>query len=148
MKESEYKTELRRVLDENSRTAITALNGAFKIIPEKAQSIELMIFPDQDGEGTFGVRISLTGPDHYVLNKAINECAEIIDVKHSPTGLIPKVPLIDPFDSDFEVNDVMVDTVAGWLEAIWKESENLGFTIPVSIYAEEDYGTILPIKLN
>jgi hypothetical protein len=70
-----------------------------------------MIFPDQDGEGTFGVRVSLTGPDLYVLNKAIEEFADIIDVKHTPTGLEPNVPLMDPFDSNFEVNDALSDVV-------------------------------------
>ena len=148
MKKIEYRKKLRRVLDENSGSAIKVLNSTFKIIPKMAQSIELKIFPDQDGEGTFGVRISLTGPDLYVLNQAIKDFAEIINVKHTPTGLVPQVPLMDPFDSEFEVNDVLVDTVSEWLEVVWKESENSTITIPVTIYADEDYGTVLPIKLN
>jgi len=107
MEQNEYKVELRKVLDENSTRAIKRLNSTLKIIPEKSKSIELIIFPDQDGEGTFGVRVSLTGSDSYILNKAIEGSADIIDVKHTPSGLEPNVPMMDPFDSNFEVNDTL-----------------------------------------
>ncbi len=148
MEENEYKIELRKVLDENSANAIKRLNSTLKIIPEKSKSIELMIFPDQDGEGTFGVRISLTGPDLYVLNKAIEDYANIIDVKHTSNGLEPNVPMMDPFDSNFEVNDALSDIVGEWLKSIWNQAEARNINLPVTIVADEGYGTILPIKLN
>jgi hypothetical protein len=148
MEENEYRIELRKVLDENSANSIKRLNSTFQALPEKSQSPELMIFPDQDGEGTFGVRVSLTGPDLYVLNKAIEECADNIDVKHTPTGLEPNVPLMDPFDSNFEVNDALSDVVGDWLVSIWSQVDVRNVNLPITIVADEGYGQNLPIKLK
>ena len=148
MEEIEYKSELRRVLDENSKVALTNLNATLRAIPKSAKSIELMIFPDQDGEGTFSVSVSLTGTDLYVLNNSIKETAELISVIHTPNGLQPNVPLMDPFDSEFEVNDALCDVVGKWLETIWINSEKHLTNLAVTIVADEGYGQSLPIKLN
>lgn len=148
MEESEYKIELRKVLDENSSSALVNLNNTLQSLPEKTKSVELMIFPDQDGEGTFGVRVSLSGPDLYVLNKAIEDSADLINVIRSPEGLKPNVPLIDPFDSSFEVNIVLYEVVGDWLKTLWKKANNENINFPVTIIADDDYGMDLPIKLN
>ncbi|MEQ8240919.1 DUF6389 family protein [Marinoscillum sp.] len=148
MEETEYKSELRRVLDENSKVALTNLNATLRVIPKAAKSIELMIFPDQDGEGTFSVNVSLTGPDLYVLNNSIKATAELISVIHTPNGLQPKVPLMDTFDSEFEVNDALCDEVGEWLETIWVNSDKYLTNLPSTIVADEGYGESLPIKLN
>ena len=110
MIESEYKIELRTVLDNYSAQTIELLNETLKAIPEKVQEVEITIFPDQDGEGTFSIRTLLSGPDLYVLNKAIEKTAELFNVKHTPNGLEPSVPLMDPFDEEFDVNNVLCDT--------------------------------------
>ena len=148
MEENEYKIELRKVLDENSSNAVKNLNATIQSLPEKTKSIDLTIFPDQDGEGTFGVRVSLSGPDLYVLNKAIEESADLINVIHTPEGLNPNVPLMDSFDSSFEVNDVLSDVVGDWLKSIWNQADNNSINLPVKIIADEDYGMNLPIELN
>ena len=148
MEENEYKIELRKVLDENSSNAVKNLNKTIQSLPEKTKSIDLMIFPDQDGEGTFGVRVSLSGPDLYVLNKAIEESADLINVIHTSEGLKPNVPHMDPFDSDFEVNDVLSDLVGDWLKSIWNQADTDNISVPVTIIADEDYGMNLPIELN
>lgn len=148
MNEKEYIAALRKVLEEYRPVALNKLKNVLKIIPDKATRIELMIFPDQDGEGTFSVRVSLSGPDLYILNKAINDHADLIDVKHTDGGLEPDVPLMDPFDSEFEVNDVLCDTVGEWLKSVWQEADNKEINIPVAVVSDEDYGTTLPIKLN
>ena len=148
MEENEYKIELRKVLDENSSTVLVNLNKTLRSLPEKTKSVELMIFADQDGEGTFGVRVSLSGPDLYVLNKAIEDSADLINVIHTPEGLKPNVPLMDPFNSSFEVNDVLSDVVGDWLKTVWKKANNENINLPVTIIADEDYGMDLPIKLN
>ena len=148
MEENEYKIELRKVLDENSAVAVKKLNSTLQTLPDKSQGIELMIFPDQDGEGAFGVRVSLSGPDLYVLNKAIEDSADIIDVKHTANGLEPNVPMMDPFDLTFEVNDALSDVVGEWLKSIWNQTEVGNINLPVTILADEGYGTSLPIKLN
>jgi len=148
MEENEYRIELRKALLENSAGAIKRLSATFQALPSKTKSVELMIFPDQDGEGTFGVRVSLSGPDLYIMNKAIEESADIIDVKHTPTGLQPNVPMMDPFDSDFEVNDVLSDVVGDWLASIWNQVDLGTVGLPVTIIADEGYGLNLPIKLQ
>jgi len=148
MEENEYKIELRKVLDENSSSALINLNTIMQSLPEKTKSIELMIFPDQDGEGTFGVRVSLSGPDLFVLNKAIEDSADIISIIHTPEGLKPNVPLMDPFDSSFEVNNVLSDVVGDWLKSVWDKANNEKLNLPVTIVADEDYGMDLPMKLN
>ncbi|BDD08069.1 hypothetical protein FUAX_05010 [Fulvitalea axinellae] len=148
MEEHEYRAELRRVLDENSSNTIKNLNATIQSLPEKTKSIELIIFPDQDGEGTFGVNVSLSGPDPYVLNKAIKDSATLIDVIHTPEGLRPNVPYVDPFDSSFEVNDVLSDVVGHWLKSIWAQSDCQDLGLPVIIVADEGYGMDLPITLN
>ncbi|AUP81182.1 DUF6389 family protein [Flavivirga eckloniae] len=148
MEENKYKIELRKVLDENSSSAIKNLNATLQSLPEKTKSVELMIFPNQDGEGTFGVRVSLSGPDLYVLNKAIEGSADLINIIHTPEGLKPAVPLMNPFDSSFEVNDVLSDVVGDWLKFIWSQVDNNSINLPVTIIADEDYGMTLPIELN
>ena len=147
MNELEYKTELMQILNEHSESVILKLNKVLNIIPKNAQSIELQIFPDQDGEGTFGVQFSLLGKDLYVLNKSIKEYANIFDVIHTSSGLNPNVPLMDPFDVEFEVNDVLTDTVAEWLERIWKSTNTNRIKIPVMIVADEGYGKKTPKKI-
>ena len=148
MEERQYRTELRKVLDENSTIVINKLNATLQTLPKKSKSIELMIFPDQDGEGTFDVRVSLSGPDLYVLNEKVKDSAGLINVKNTPTGLEPRIPLIDPFNSEFEVNDTLVDVVSDWLKSIWQQAETRNISLPVTILADEGYGRNLPIKLN
>lgn len=148
MKENEYRAELRKILDENSEETAKRLNLTLQNLPEKSESIELMIFPGQDGDGSFSVRVSLTGPDLYVLNKAIEDTADIFDVKYSECGLEPGVPMMDVFDSSFEVNDTLSDVVGEWLISIWSQTAIENINLPVMIVADEDYGTKLPIELN
>ena len=111
MGEEEYKTKLRKILEENSETAIGKLELVFQELPQKSKRADLIIFPDQDGEGTFTVRVSISGPDLFVLNKAIEANACLIEVQHTPNGLEPNVPLMDPFNCSFEVNDALADVV-------------------------------------
>jgi len=148
MEETEYRSELRKILDENSAAALSHLNTALQAIPTKAQSIELIIFPDQDREGTFSLSVSLSGPDLHILNKAIADSADIISVKYTDRGLEPKVLLMDPFNSDFEVNDVLADVVDNWLKTIWSQADTSTVNVPVTIVADEGYSTSLPVKLN
>jgi len=148
MSEIEYKIELLKILNENSESIIIKLNKVLKIIPKNTQEIELQIFPDQDGEGTFSIQFSLLGKDLYVLNKSIKEYATIFDVIHTPSGLNPNVPLMDPFDTEFEVNDVLVDIVAEWIEKIWKSVNTNEIKLPIIIVADEGYGKKTPKKLQ
>ena len=148
MNEGEYKIALREVLDLHSQAAIDSLNKVLEALPEKTKEIDLMIFPDQDGEGTFSVDVSLSGSDLYVLNKAIEDYSSLLKVVYSPSGLEPNVPLMDPFDSEFEVNDALCDAVAVWLVEVWAKSKMQHISLPVTIVSDDSYGITLPKRLN
>lgn len=148
MKETKYKIELQKVLNENSQESINKLNSVIPLIPEKTRSVQIIIFPDQDGEGTFGVRVVLDGPDLFVLNKVIKDFADIIDVVHTPKGLVPPVPLMDPFNSKFEVNDVLSDVVGEWVGSIWGQINSESITVPITLVSDDGWGTIFPKSLS
>ena len=137
-------SELREVLNSHSAMVIDLINSTLVSLPQKTEEIELVISPDQDGEGTFSVNISLSGPDLYVLNKSIEKTAELFNVRHTPDGLEPPVPLMDPFEEEFEVNDTLCHTVFEWLEELWIRVKKENVNLPVTVTAEEYYGTMLP----
>ena len=83
------------------------------------------------------------------LRKVLDEnSADTIEVKNTPNGFEPNVPMMDSYDSTFEVNEVLSNVVGEWLKSIWNQSEISKINLPVTIVADEGYGTILPIKLN
>ncbi|MDW3194668.1 MAG: DUF6389 family protein [Cytophagales bacterium] len=148
MNEEEYRKALLEVLIGLEQQVIDQLKLAIQRLPEKTRGIELMIFPDQDGEGTFSLRVVLEGPDSFVLNKAISDYADLISVRHTSGGLVPEVPLMDPFDVEFEVNDVLSDVIGDWLSKVWENVDNTALKLPVTIVADEEYGHDLPMQLN
>ena len=148
MKETKYRLELRKVLDENTQEAVNKLNTIIPLLPLKTKSVQIMIFPEQDGEGTFGVRVLLDGPDLFVLNKTIKDFADLINVRHTPKGLTPPVPLLDPFKSKFEVNDVLSDVVGDWVYTLWDQVDSEILEVPITLVAEAGWGSIFPKSLN
>ncbi|MFY2566105.1 DUF6389 family protein [Achromobacter ruhlandii] len=147
MNQHDYQTALRRELDAHTDAALRVLAGLFPRLPEKAREIQFGIFPDQDGEGTFSVVIGLDGPDLYVLNKAIEGHRNLFDVVHGETGLTPPVPMFGR-DPGFCVQDVIADTTADWIEALWERGGRAVSPLPACIYADEDYGTTTPRGLS
>ncbi|MCV6803085.1 DUF6389 family protein [Achromobacter ruhlandii] len=147
MNQHDYQTALRRELDAHTDAALRVLAGLFPRLPEKAREIQFGIFPDQDGEGTFSVVIGLDGPDLYVLNKAIEGHRNLFDVVHGETGLTPPVPMFGR-DPGFCVQDVIADTAADWIEALWERGGRVVSPLPACIYADEDYGTTTPRGLS
>ncbi|MCV6796608.1 DUF6389 family protein [Achromobacter ruhlandii] len=147
MNQHDYQTALRRELDAHTDAALRVLAGLFPRLPEKAREIQFGIFPDQDGEGTFSVVIGLDGPDLYVLNKAIEGHRNLFDVVHGETGLTPPVPMFGR-DPGFCVQDVIADTAADWIEALWERGGRAVSPLPACIYADEDYGTTTPRGLS
>ena len=148
MNEDDYIAQLTAALAKQSDSLRSKIGPLLANLPEKAQRLDLVIFPGQDGEGDFTVRGSLDGPDLFVLNKAIDSYAELISVKHTPEGFDPDVPMVDPFDTEFEVNDVLTDCVAKWLSDLWEESGPHSVSIPVTIVGHDDYGQTTPIELK
>jgi hypothetical protein len=147
MTESEYTAEIRDILDEHTEAARSQLAKLPDLLPDTARLIELMIFVDQDGEGFLTVRVTLDGPDLYTINKTINDCALLFDTKMVDGEMVPRMPLMDPFDEDFSVHDTLTNCAADWLTALWDGVDHHSIGIPVTIVSHDGYGSRTPIKL-
>ena len=143
-----YSAELLKILKAHSDQAIKTLNAVDEILPEKVSGIMLGIHPNQEPDGMFAILIHLEGPDLYVLNKAIDAHRYLFNVKFVDGRLTPQVPMFDPFESDIEVNDVIVDTALLWLEEIWMAFDGKMKKIPTQVFGEEGYGTKTPKRLS
>ena len=60
----------------------------------------------------------------------------------------PYIPTVDPFDIDFEANNIVVDCSAKWLAKLWSQLNTKDVQIPVLIVGHDDYGTITPVRLK
>lgn len=147
MNRQDYQAALRRVLDQHFDKAQARLTALIAALPEKAREIHVGIFPDQDGEGTFSVVVSLEGPDLYVLNKAVDAHRTLFDVRHTASGVTPAVPMFGLDEPDFVVQDAIVDTAADWIEALWTNVGRGKSPLPGLIYGDEDAGTSMPREL-
>ena len=145
MTEVEYTTEVRSILDGHTREARSQLAKLPSLLPNSTKSIDLMIFIDQDGEGFLTVRISLNGPDLYVINKQIEDCAVLFDTVMVSDGLEPPLPLMDPFDEGFSVHDELANCAADWLVDVMQEVDCKSFGVPFTIITEEGYGSKLSL---
>jgi len=101
-----YEIELLRILRMHSDQALKQLAAMDEAMPEKALGINIGIHPSQDPDGMFGIMIHLDGPDLYSLNKAINGHRSLFAVRFVDGNLVPKVPMFNSLDLEFEVNDV------------------------------------------
>lgn len=146
MTRDDYIQTLTRILDAHAPQALATLDGLVAALPAKAAGIHIVVFPDQDGEGTFSVVASLEGPDLFVLNKAIDAHRYLFDVVHTEEGLQPDVPQFDHDETDFDVQDTIVDTAMSWVERLWQARG--GLPLPLQVYGEEGYGTREPLLLD
>ena len=146
--ETQYRTALSQVFSEHLEIAANRLVETIRHLPIKTRAMNIEVFPDQDGEGTFTIRVGLDGPDLYVLNKAIDEWADLFDVRLTRTGLEPAVPLMEPGAESFDVNDAIVDCSARWLQQVWESIDNPQLDVPVTVVGHEGYGTVTPLVLH
>ena len=136
MPNEEYKTSINKELSISKEDIESKLSELSKGLPEKTQSVDIYVFVDQDGEGFITVRVSLTGPDLYVLNKEIEDKAELFD------KFIP-----DP-EGEVYNEDFIVDTVIDYLITNIDKSIIDQFTLDLSISNPEGYGTKGTIKMQ
>ena len=92
--------------------------------------------------------IHAVGPDIYVLNKSIGDHRTLFEVKRVEGGLNNAVPLFDPDDTEFSVNDVIADTAANWIEKQWQMVGTQQSNFPVRIFCDGDYGETLPRQIQ
>ena len=148
MEKEEYISQVTQVLDSSSQDIKEKFHDALGAIPEKAKSIAVCVFTDQEGEGFLDIRISLDGPDLYNLNKEIKDNADLFETKIVEGKVEPPMPLLDPFDLDFDSADTLVDTASSWLEKELKNTDLSKVNIPITILNPDGYGTLKPIKLK
>ncbi|MGY6652915.1 DUF6389 family protein [Amycolatopsis sp. TRM77291] len=136
MDQDEYRRRLRDVLDTRSEDVATRLRTIVKAIGDNVESLEIEVFPDQDGEGTFDIWARFEGPDSYVLNKPIDDHRHLFGVVHHETGWKPDVPSLPRGISA----DVIVDTVAKWIDSVWTRTFDRATAIPVAVSSPDGYG--------
>lgn len=148
MNSETYQTELLQILRAHSEQAVERFKAIDEALPNTASGIDIVIHPSQDADGMFAVVVHLDGPDLYNLNKAIEGYRTLFEVRYVKYQLTPQVPMFDPFDLKFEVNDVIVDTTIAWLEEIWASFGGTSRGLTTSAIGEDDYGTRSPKKLS
>jgi hypothetical protein len=148
MTREKYIQEVDGVLAGYTEQAADRLGKALALVPPKTRSVEIVIFIDQDGEGFLEVRVSLDGPDLFILNKAIESHAELFETRMTDDGLEPPLPLMDPDDETFSVHDALTDRAASWILAVWQKTERANFHLPVTVVSHDGDGTLPPFKLN
>jgi len=60
----------------------------------------------------------------------------------------PKVPLFDPSDQSFSVNDAIVDSAMIWLRELWTVFGGMSLRLPVTVEGEDGYGCTPMISLS
>jgi hypothetical protein len=143
-----YAVELLKILSTHSEQAINTLTAVDNILPAKVSGIMIGVHPNQEPDGMFSILLHLDGPDLHTLNKAIDSYRYLFDVKFIDSKITPEVPVFDPFNTEFEVNDVIVDTALTWLELVWATFDGDMKRLPVEVFGDEGYGTKTPKKLT
>lgn len=129
------------MLDAHSEDVATKLRRIVEAIGDTVESLQIEVFPDQDGEGTFDVWARFEGRDSYVLNKPIDEHRHLFGVVHHETGWEPDVP---PLPRGLSA-DLVVDTAADWIDSVWTRTVSRPLSIPVEVSSPDGYGTATPI---
>ncbi|MFK4730479.1 DUF6389 family protein [Agromyces mediolanus] len=148
MDASAYAAALRTQLDRASGAAEEKLARIVAAVPDAAEELQLLVFPDQDGEGGFSIVATLEGPDSYVLNRAIEDDRTLFEVVHGAQGPTPPVPMFAPGRAGFEVRDAIVDAASGWLEELWERAARGRSPVPGYIAGIDGWGTVDPVELE
>jgi hypothetical protein len=148
MTREEFQRQLLNELNKHKSVIAEKIDRLIENIPEKAKTLDLQLFPSQDGDGMFSICASVDGPDLYVLNKAIKDYAYLFDPIHTQEGISPHIPTIGGIAVDFNVNDLVVDSVSHWLTSVWEKTYKAQLLIPVYIRANGENSKFISIKLN
>jgi hypothetical protein len=144
MTQDQFIIELLAVLHEHSDAARDALRRLVARIPERSRALHLMVFTSQEGDGQFDVFGTIDGPDHYFINQQIADVKDIFTVRNTENGFEPSVPMVDPFDIEFDVNETVIQCVSTWIREIWRTTDGLTPSIPVMIVGHDGISTTPP----
>ncbi len=135
-----YATQLAAILSQHTYHGASQIRAALANLPPKTRDMHIGIHPGQDGAGMFSVMIHLGGPDIYVLNKAIKDHRYLFDIRYMDGRLNVSVPLFDPDEVAFCVNDVIADASVAWVRDLWAQAGRTHPDLPVMVFCEDDYG--------
>lgn len=138
---------VRAHLDAATPEAVRRLRAVVDALPDRAEEIVVTVFPDQDGEGTFDVVVSLDGPDAAVLDRAIAPHRSLFEVVHGEDGPVPGVPLVAPGRAPYDARDVVVDTAADWVVEVWDAAARGRSRVRGAVEGHDGYGTSVPRAL-
>ena len=128
-----YTDTLLAILRDHTAAAVDRLRAIDGAMPLKAQNVQILVHLPQDAEGLFSVVVHLGGPDLHVLNKAIADHRTLFDVAFVGAEVRPPVPLFDPFDQPFPVNDAIVTIAMIWLKEVWTALGGWHCKLPVTV---------------
>ncbi len=120
------------------------LRAVVDALPDRAEEIVVTVFPDQDGEGTLDVVVSLDGPDAAVLDRAIAPHRTLFEVVHGDDGPVPDVPLVAPGREPYDARDVVVDTAADWVVDVWDAAARGRSRVLGVVDGHDGHGTSVP----
>jgi hypothetical protein len=148
-----YQNQVLTCLQQHSNAALAVLERLDVCLPEKTRKIDVIVHLPQDPDGTFTVMVHLDGPDLFVLNKAIAECRLLFSTVFLDGKMQPDLPLFDPFDLPFSVNDAIADAAAIWVSALWRavlQHPTMGriSALPALVVGEDGHGTQGVINLK
>lgn len=118
MEPTEYRDELRSVLDTASGVVSDRLAAIHNGATPRTEGIVIDVSLDQDGEGTFGVWARYEGPDAFSLNQQIGDERELFGVIWGEEGWEPPVPHRPRKWSRVELEKVVVGVVAKWIDGL------------------------------
>lgn len=142
--ESQYTTAVQKVLDSLKKDIQSRFDNALENLPSGTEGLELLIFTDQYGKGLLDVRLSLSGKDKNILNKAMLSFSDIIKTKFVDGELKPPFPLLDLMDIDFDSNEALTNSAAFW---IMNELDTSNCNLPLLLDSPVGDSKFLPLTL-
>ncbi|MEO9953131.1 DUF6389 family protein [Nonlabens sp.] len=136
MTEKTYEEELYKSFDKEKVLILKNLNSFLRQVPPEAIRVNIIISPNQEGDGSFCIHGGLNGPNLYVLNKQVEDWNTIIVIKNTSLGFDLDFPMLDPFSLDFYANDVIDQVFIKWFDDHWNEIDDSKITVAISIYSD------------
>lgn len=148
MDEDDYRRALLSMLRDHSAAAEGKLREIDQRMPDKARRINIVVHLPQDVDGAFSVMVHLDGPDLHALNVPIRDVSELFGVRNGPKGFSPPVPMFDPFDLPFDVNDAIVGTAIAWLQEVWMAFGGTRARLPATAQGEDGFAVWPKVPLR
>ncbi|MFJ6530938.1 DUF6389 family protein [Microbacterium sp. NPDC091662] len=114
----EYRDAMRAVLDLVSQSAAVRLSALHRAATAGAEGVLIEVFVDQDAEGPFGVWARFEGADSFALDRQLGDERELFGVIWGEEGWEPPVPARPADWSREQLEDVIVEVVAEWIDPL------------------------------